>query len=106
MGAQKQKLEQAVDAWRRDAEHWRARYDSLAAPGAFCISGGFRTRQSRTSSWELWAWAVRERGQPCGKQLLRTMSTACSLNKKMAGDGGSGQGMCAAMITFTHLMSQ
>ena len=39
MGAQKQKLEQAVDAWRRDAEHWRARYDSLAAPGAFGIFG-------------------------------------------------------------------
>lgn len=34
MAAQRQKLEQAVDAWRRDAEHWRARYDSLATPGA------------------------------------------------------------------------
>ena len=33
MGAQRQKLEQAVDAWRRDAEHWRARYESLATPG-------------------------------------------------------------------------
>ena len=33
MAAQRQKLEQAVDAWRRDAEHWRARYESLATPG-------------------------------------------------------------------------
>ena len=34
MAAQRQKLEQAVDAWRRDAEHWRARYESVATPGA------------------------------------------------------------------------
>ena len=47
MAAQRQKLEQAVDAWRRDAEHWRARYDSLATPGAFPAERGAQRCESR-----------------------------------------------------------